>query len=218
MADDDASCRPPQAYATILPAGVNTTLTSQNEKAVVSLLNGPLSKLNCLKFKPELLQRMGSLYAFYHKQWWCYRKILNHFKFYDALFNGMALLVMAAGMIAGPILENSTLVACLAAVGTVVKGWNDLKKYSFKVDMSRFAFTTYAKALIELRTYVRGIPFEGLERFLIKMQTLDDTIIDFTPPLPKRCVEVRARILPTVFLPTRGCSMLRGWMSSSLDV
>ena len=81
------------------------------------------------------------------------------------------------------------LVACLAAVGTVVKGWNDFKKYSFKVDVSRFAFTTYAKALIELRTYVRGIPFEGLEWFLIKMQTLHDTIIDFTPPLPKRCVQ-----------------------------
>ena len=100
----------------------------------------------------------------------------------------MALLVMEAGMIAGPILENSTLVACLTAVGTVVKGWNDFKKYSFKVDMSHFAFTTYAKALIELRTYVRSIPFEGLGGFLIKMQTLDDTIIDFTPPLPKRCV------------------------------
>ena len=55
--------------------------------------------------------------------------------------------------------------------------------------MSRFAFTTYAKALIELRTYVRGIPFEGLEGFLNKMQTLDDTSIDFTPPLPKRCVQ-----------------------------
>jgi len=88
-----------------------------------------------------------------------------------------------------PILENSTLVACLAAVRTVVKGWNDFKKYSFKVDMSRFAFTTHAKALIELRTYVRGIPFERLEGFLIKMQTLDDTIIDFTPQLPKRCVQ-----------------------------
>jgi len=55
--------------------------------------------------------------------------------------------------------------------------------------MSRFAFTTYAKALIGLRSYVRGIPFEGLEGFLIKMQTFDDTIIDFTPPLPKRCVQ-----------------------------
>ena len=100
----------------------------------------------------------------------------------------MALLLMAAGMIAGPILENSMLVACLATVGTVVKGWNDCKKYSFKVDMSQFAFTTYAKALIELRTYVRGIPFEGLEGFLIKMQMLDDTI-DFTPSLPKRCIQ-----------------------------
>jgi len=89
----------------------------------------------------------------------------------------------------GPILENSTLVACLAAVGTVVKGWYDFKKYRFKVDMSRFAFTTYAKALIELKTYVRGLPLEGLEGFLIKMQTLDDTIIDFTPPLPKGCVQ-----------------------------
>ena len=55
--------------------------------------------------------------------------------------------------------------------------------------MSRFAFTTYAKALTELKTYGRGVPLEDLEGFLIKMQTLDDTIVDFTPPLPKRCVQ-----------------------------
>jgi len=36
---------------------------------------------------------------------------------------------------------------------------------------------------------MRGIPFEGLGESLIKMQTLDDTIIDFTPPLPKCCVQ-----------------------------
>ena len=115
--------------------------------------------------------------------------LLNGPVFCNALFNGLALLLVAAGMIAGPILQNSTLVACLAAVGKVVKGWNDFKKYSFKVTMSRFAFTTYAKALTELKTYVRGLPLEGLEGFLIKMQTLDDTIVDFTPPLPKRCVQ-----------------------------
>ena len=157
------------------------------DKTVVSLLNG--SRNHGVQFQPELLQRMDSLFAFYHQQWWSYRKMLSHFKFCNALFNGLALLLMAAGMIAGPILENSTLVACLAAVGTVVKGWNDFKQYQFKVAMSRFAFTTYAKALTELKTYVRGLPFEDLEGFLIKMQTLDDTIIDFTPPLPKRCVQ-----------------------------
>ena len=77
----------------------------------------------------------------------------------------------------------------VAAVGTVVKGWADFKQYRFKVTMSRFAFTTYAKALTELKTYGRGVPLEDLEGFLIKMQTLDDTIVDFTPPLPKRCVQ-----------------------------
>ena len=122
-------------------------------QTVVSLLNG--SKHHGLPFPPELLQRMDSLYAFYQQQWWCYRKMLNHFKCCNALFNGMA----------GPLLDNSTLVACLAAVGTVVKGWTDFKKYSFKVAISRFAFTTYAKALTELKTHVRGLPLEGLEGF-----------------------------------------------------
>ena len=163
-------------------------LPKKNRGVFIEWTGVPTSNSNA-KFKPELLQRMDSLYAYYHKQWWCYRKMLNHFKFCNALFNGLALLLVAAGMIAGPILQNSKLVACLAAVGTVVKGWTDFKKYNFKVAMSRFAFTTYTKALTELKTYVRGLPLEGLEGFLIKMQTLDDTIVDFTPPLPKRCVQ-----------------------------
>ena len=153
----------------------------------VSLLKG--SNVDCSQFKPELLQRMDSLFAFYNKQWWCHRKLLNNYKFYNALFNGLALLLMATGMIVGPIWNNHTLVACLTAVDTVVKGWSEFKKFSVKVGMCQFAYTTYAKALIELRTYARGVPFEGLEGFLIKMQTLDDKIVDFTPPLPKRCVQ-----------------------------
>ena len=124
----------------------------------MSLVNDPQSTYNASKLEPELLQRMDSLYAFYHKQWWCYKNMLNHFKCRNALFNGLALLLMAIGMIVGPVLENVILVTCLAAVGSVVKGWNDFKNYRFKEEMSRFAFTTYAKTLIELRTFVRGLP------------------------------------------------------------
>ena len=164
------------------------------EQLVVSLVNDPQSTYNASKLEPELLQRMDSLYAFYHKQWWRYKNMLNHFKCRNALFNGLALLLVAIGTIVGPVLENVILVTCLAAVGTVVKGWNDFKNYRFKEEMSRFAFTTYAKTLIELRTFVRGLPPEGLEGFLVKMQTLDDTIIDFTPPLPKHCVQKYLRL------------------------
>ena len=149
----------------------------------VSLLNGPFTKAAAVQLKPELLQHLHSLFAFYHRQWRCHRQMLYHFKRCHSLLNGLALLVMAAGLIAGSVLENSIVVACLAAVGTVVKGWNDFKKFSLKVDMCRFAYTSYAKTLIELRTYVRGLPFDELDGFLVKMHTLDDTITDFTPPV-----------------------------------
>ena len=36
---------------------------------------------------------------------------------------------MAAGLVVGPIWNHHTLVACLTAVGTVVKGWSEFKKF-----------------------------------------------------------------------------------------
>ena len=137
-------------------------MTSQKEKSRGVLIEWTVVQNQLFKVQTGTFATHGFVVCLIGK---CYRKMLNRFKFYNALFNGIALLMMAAGMIAGPILEKSILLACLAAVGTVVKGWNDLKKYRFIVDMSRFAFTSYANALIESRTYVRGIPFEGLEGF-----------------------------------------------------
>ncbi|KAL9979723.1 hypothetical protein ACROYT_G017429 [Oculina patagonica] len=110
-----------------------------------------------------------------------------------ASLNALALFIVAAGIIAGSLTENSVIVACLTSAGTVVKGWNDFKKYSFKVDVCRFAYTSYDKTLIELRTYARGLPMDELEGFLIKMQTLDDTITDFTPPVADKYVQAYER-------------------------
>ena len=67
------------------------------------------------------------------------------FKVRQALINGLALLVVAAGMIVGSIFENTTVVSCLAAWGSVIKGWNDFKKLPIKVGICQFAYTTYIK-------------------------------------------------------------------------
>ena len=71
----------------------------------------------------------------------------------------------------------------------MIKGWSNFKKFLFKIGMCRFAYTTYNKTLIESRTYMRGLPMEEFEGFLIKMQTLDDTITDFTPPVSDKRVQ-----------------------------
>ena len=145
----------------------------------ILLLEGSCLKATALSLKREVLHTLDSLYAFYHCQWWCYSHMYRIFKFRQALLNGLALLLVTAGMIAGSIFENTIVVSCLAAWGTVLKGWNDFKKIPIKVDRCQFAYTTYSKILTKLRTYARGIPFDK-ESFLVKMQTFDDTITDFS--------------------------------------
>ena len=90
---------------------------------------------------------------------------------------------MASGLIVGPVLKNSWVVAGLAAVSTLIKGWIEFRKWGTLVQLSRFAYTTYAKTLIELRTWARGGEEGDPTAFLVKMLTLDDMVTDFVPPL-----------------------------------
>ena len=96
---------------------------------------------------------------------------------------------MACGMVVGPVLQNGIITTAITALGVVVKGWNEFKKFSFTVDMCRFAYTSYLKSLSELRMYVRGKPMDELVNFLVKMQTIDDIVVDFTPPLADRFIK-----------------------------
>ena len=156
---------------------------------VVTLLNSSSSRTRVRSsLDGDTLRRLDDLYAYYHKQWWCRRQMFYFFKGCHGFLNALAILVMAAGVVVGSVRENSFVVVGLTAFGTVVKGWNDFKKFSFKVDMCRFAYTTYEKTLIELKTYVRGLPLEEFDGFLIRMQTLDEVVTDFTPPVFDRVI------------------------------
>ena len=129
------------------------------------------------------LGRLDAWYAYYHRHWWCRRRQFTRFKRAHLWWNGLALLLMASGLIVGPVLKNSWVVAGLAAVSTLVKGWIDFRNWGTLVQLSRFAYTTYAKTLIELRTWARSGEAGDPAAFLVKMQTLDDMVTDFVPPL-----------------------------------
>ena len=70
----------------------------------------------------------------------------------------------------------------LMAFATLVKGWSNFKKYLFKMDINKFAYSTYKKALSELRNYALVSINDELNEFLTKMQMLDNVITDFTSP------------------------------------
>ena len=129
------------------------------------------------------LARLDGWYAYYHRHWWCRRRQFTRFKRAQMWLNDLALLLMASGLIVGPVLKNSWVVAGLAAVSTLVKGWIEFGKWGTLVQLRRFAYTTYAKTLIKLRTWARGGEEGDPTAFLVKMQTLGDMVTDFVPPL-----------------------------------
>ena len=79
----------------------------------------------------------------------------------------------------GSVWKESFAMVGLRAAAALVKGWIDFKTYSNKMAMSRFAYTTCEK------TYGRTHEFD-INIFLVKMQTLDDIITDFAPPVFER--------------------------------
>lgn len=123
---------------------------------------------------------MNKVYKHHHRQWWCQRQMFYQYKRYSTLLNILSLLITSLGLVIGPVLQNVLLTAILAAVGMFIKGWNDFKKFSLKMDMSRFAYSTHAKAMLELR----HLQSTAIDDFLLKQQILQDVIIDFAPPIP----------------------------------
>ena len=132
-------------------------------------------------------QKLQDVRRQYHKNWWCHLQRFQFFKGWNAILNGTALLIMALAMLVGSVWENSFAMIALTTAGTLVKGWADFKKFPNKVEMSKFAYTTYAKCLIEINTYINGVELNDLQAFLTKMQTIEDIVIDMAPPFTQKC-------------------------------
>ena len=99
--------------------------SSQDLITTVSLMNG--SKKCAQLLNKDLLYRLDGCFAFYHHQWWCHCQMFYPFKWCHSCLNALALIIIAAGIVVGSVLENSLLIACLTAAGTVIRGSNDFE-------------------------------------------------------------------------------------------
>ena len=133
----------------------------------------------------EKMEQLEGLHACYHKQWWCRLQMFLYFKRCHTLCNVVTLVILALSIVVGSVWKESFAMVGLTAAAALVKGWSDFKKYSLKMDMSRFAYTTYEKTLFEINTAILSGEFD-LNSFLVKMQTLDDIVTDFAPPVFER--------------------------------
>ena len=83
--------------------------------------------------------------------------------------------LIVIGTVVGSVTLNPAILASISRAGLAVKTYSETKDY---------AFTTYQKVLLDLRTAQRGGSFDK-NNFIKELNILDDTIVDFSPLVTK---------------------------------
>ena len=118
----------------------------------------------------EEIQEIKELYKYYHFKFWVLNLLLN--------ITSSGLIVV--GAVAGGLTANPAILGSISGAGLVLKTFSETKDYKKKIEMARFAYTSYDKTLVSLRTSLRGGTFNR-DDFLKEMTVLDETIVDFAP-------------------------------------
>ena len=119
-------------------------------------------------------------YSYYHKKYWCFKKSYKSYKFLDNFFSISSITLVAVGTIAGGITLNPVILGVINGAGVIIAGVGKKNNYKRKIEMTRIAFTTYEKVLVELRSALRGDEWNKQD-FINRMKLIDEMIIDQTP-------------------------------------
>ena len=92
---------------------------------------------------------------------------------------GSALLVVT-GTVVGGITLNPIVLGTISGAGLLLKTYSEAKNYKRKIEMCKFAYTSYEKVLTDLRSFMRGLEYND-KGFLDYVKVLDDIIIDMCP-------------------------------------
>ena len=132
----------------------------------------------------EEIQEIKELYKYYHFTFWSYQKAYKYFKKLNLVTNMTSTGLIVVGTVAGGLTANPAVIASISGAGLALKTFSETEDFKRKIEMSKFAYTTYQKILFDVRTALRGGPFNR-DDFLKELNILDNTTVDFSPLLTK---------------------------------
>ena len=88
------------------------------------------------------------------------------------------------GSVVGAVTLNPIVIACVAGPGIIIQGYLTKSNLNNNDDRCKFAYTSYKKILIQLKSFLRGLPYDGTI-FLSDVKMLDDIVIDTCPTIDK---------------------------------
>ena len=93
----------------------------------------------------EELEEIKNLFRFYHKRFWCLKRAHSRFKKMNLLMNCTSSGLIAIGTITGAATMNPIVLGVISGVGLIMKTAMEMAQPKSKMEMSKFAFTTYEK-------------------------------------------------------------------------
>ena len=126
------------------------------------------------------VKTLKDFYSHYHKKYWCFKRSYKSYKFLDNFFTISGICLVAIGTISGGITLNLVVLGVVNGAGVIIAGVGKKNNYKRKIEMTRIAFTTYEKVLVELRAALRGDEWNKQD-FVDRMKLIDELIIDQTP-------------------------------------
>ena len=96
----------------------------------------------------EEIQEIKELYKYYHFKLWIYQKVYKHFKKLNLLLNITSSGLIVVGAVAGGLTANPAILGSMSGAGLVLKTFSETNDYKKKIEMARFAYTSYDKTLV----------------------------------------------------------------------
>jgi len=119
---------------------------------------------------------------YYHKLYTCYKWKHKKLKRIRLSLNMTSISLLVIGGIAGGVTVNPIILGCISGPGVLIQGYMTKNGLNNKVETCRFAYTSYKKILTQLRSYLRGLPYDDAT-FLSDVKVLDDIVTDLCPPV-----------------------------------
>ena len=130
------------------------------------------------------VNKLKTLYKSYHKLQMCYKwkyKKLRRLKLFLEL---SSIGLTTVGAIVGGITLNPIILGSLTGSGIMIQAYLTKSDLNKRVDRCKFAFTSYERVLVQLKSFLRGLLYDE-SNFLSDLKVIDDIIIDQCPSIEK---------------------------------
>ena len=130
------------------------------------------------------ITELQALYKHYHRLFKCYQWKYKKLRRIKLGLELSSISLTVVGTITGAVTLNPIVVGCVAGSGVIIQGYLTKSDLRQRVERCRFAYTSYEKILVQLKSFLRGLPYDE-NVFLSDIKIIDDIVIDQCPSVDK---------------------------------